>query len=190
MLPMGRIFINIFMHIPNSQKLAKSLGSKHYDTGRPCKAGHMSKRLTSTGQCCECKIEYQAKLRESQPEKIREKERKYYERYPDKVKARVAQYYNDNKEEIYKKSKPRQIANSARRRAICKQAQLPGYSTEIYEFYKNCPEGHHVDHIFPLRGKTSCGLHVPWNMQYLPAKENLQKSNREDHDSQSNTTHL
>ena len=33
---------------------AKARGDQHYETGKPCKNGHVAKRLTSTGQCVEC----------------------------------------------------------------------------------------------------------------------------------------
>lgn len=50
----------------------------------------------------------------------------------------------------------------------------------IQQFYKNCPEGHHVDHIIPLQGKLVSGLHVLENLQYLPAAENCGKCNKFD----------
>lgn len=67
---------------------------------------------------------------------------------------------------------------SARRRARKLQA-MPTWANRkgIENIYLNCPEGMHVDHWAPLQGSTVCGLHVESNLQYMPAKENISKSN-------------
>ena len=51
---------------------------------------------------------------------------------------------------------------------------------KIKEIYDNCPKGYHVDHIHPLNGILISGLHVENNLQYLPAIDNIRKSNKFD----------
>lgn len=58
---------------------------------------------------------------------------------------------------------------------------LPAWAdlTAIDKFYvEAAATGLHVDHIYPLRGETVCGLHVPLNLHLLSPLENLRKGNR------------
>ena len=68
----------------------------------------------------------------------------------------------------------------SRLREIAEIRQRPKWANlkKIMEIYVNRPEGYHVDHIIPLRGKLVSGLHVESNLQYLPALENMKKHNK------------
>jgi hypothetical protein len=151
-----------------------------------CPKCKIEKNLESFGKrqpyCRECKslyqkenrdkkLRWQAKYRENNRDELREKRKEYYYSHLDEEKA--------SKQEWKKHNRHKLRAMYARRRARLLQA-IPSWADlkVITEFYKNCPEGYHVDHIIPLQGKNVCGLHVIANLQYLPAGENLRKGNR------------
>lgn len=92
--------------------------------------------------------------------------------YPRSKNYQVANlnYYYRNKE-IWRDIK-------ARRRSREIISTNPNYVNEIRDMYKNCPIGCEVDHIIPLQGTNVCGLHVPWNLQYLSVYENRSKGNK------------
>lgn len=119
--------------------------------------------------------------RESCIDEFRERERRSYRKH---VTARLARNLNW-------RLKNGHVINayaSERRAALARRT--PGWLTEVDEqniraFYlwaKTMSDStgilHHVDHIVPLRGKTVSGLHVPWNLQVIPAVDNLRKNNR------------
>lgn len=69
-------------------------------------------------------------------------------------------------------------AHNAKRHAD-KLKRTPAWADldAISFFYECRPKGCHVDHVVPLRGKTISGLHIETNLQWLPARQNLRKSN-------------
>lgn len=126
---------------------------------------------------------------------ILEEQKAYYQANKEKVYHTNKRWREKNKLKVnaysraYTKRHPgRRNARTAFRRARLHQA-TPGWLTKndrmwINWFYRHSKKleevtgiKYHVDHIEPLNGKRSSGLHVPWNLQVIPAKENLSKSN-------------
>lgn len=112
--------------------------------------------------------------RESNREKCSNYTRAYKSKYPEKVKK--------SQDSFVKRNLHKYAEREARKRASQLDATPKWLNAdqlaEIKQIYKNCPSGFHVDHIVPLLGQNVRGLHVPWNLQYLPALENMRKGNK------------
>ena len=106
------------------------------------------------------------------------KSNKYRKENQEKVKQSRHNTYEKKKKDDTKYFKRK---NALARRRV--KQRTPKWITEkekqdIQDFYANCPEGYHVDHIIPLNGKLVSGLHVLSNLQYLSKYDNLSKGNK------------
>lgn len=120
-------------------------------------------------------------------ESNREKTTDYKKSWKSRNPQAVKKYNND-----YRLANKPMYAKFASDRNARKVNATPKWLTseqnkQISDFYalaKDCSvvsgETYQVDHIVPIRGKTVCGLHVPWNLQVLPRYLNEKKSNRFD----------
>lgn len=108
------------------------------------------------------------------PERAQENQRRVYERNKEKRKQEAKGWAKANplrRREI--------MANNREKRRAAKQSTLSiRFRKEIVKIYVNCPSDKHVDHIVPMNSKVVCGLHVPWNLQYLDPLINASKSNK------------
>lgn len=98
---------------------------------------------------------YRARMAAANPNWYKERNAKYYQRHSHLYKAGA-------------KARSKRV-----KQATPKWADVKG----IVEFYVNCPEGHDVDHIVPLKAtvdgvRVASGLHVIENLQYLPKADN------------------
>lgn len=123
------------------------------------------------------------------------KRKEYYLKKSEEIKARASKYAKNNRhvnnksqKKHYANNKAWYMAKSAKRRASKISATptwLDGiHLAQIKWFYTACAMmtetsgiQHHVDHIHPLQGDGFNGLHVPWNLRIIPAKDNISKGN-------------
>ena len=175
---------------------AMQLGEPHYMADTPCNRGHLALRQTGSGTCTECRRLKEKERYYANPEKTKLLVKSKYQKNKNKLvllarvlratepeEKRVARLENAKlKSRLWRANNPRhRTALSTAHKKVVKQ-RTPAWADKqkIVEFYKNCPKGHQVDHVIPLRGELVSGFHIAENLQYLTAKENRNKSNKYD----------
>lgn len=137
-----------------------------------------SDRIAGGTKCRECNREKCKERYRLKSQSYKDNATKWRQENPEKRKEIVSKYDRANQ---YKRT-----ALENKRRARKLDATPKWLSEEqikeiekVYYTSSLSTEPTHVDHIVPLQGKNVCGLHVPWNLQILPATENLKKHNKE-----------
>lgn len=128
-------------------------------------------------KCKECNRRYHAENRVDSPEFRAWREQHYAKKRDEILAANRA----------WAKANPARTAERGRLRMRRIARQTPQWSDRkiIAFFYatriwitNETGDEWHVDHVLPLSGKKVSGLHVPLNLQVIPAVENFKKNNR------------
>lgn len=168
--------------------VAKQNGNKHYMSDKPCKRGHLSLRITSTGTCTECKKilergryyldltktkEKVQKKYQANAEKLRAKRRAAYARNPEpektisKIRSAEWRRLNPNHEgtkiakQLYSQSpqgKVRAYINCAKRRAS-KLQRTPKWLNEI-DFER-------IENEYRLAALLTKVTRSPWHVDHV-----------------------
>jgi hypothetical protein len=106
------------------------------------------------------------------------------------IHGRKPEKYNPLSRKKWKLENRGAVNASWTKRHVAKLNRTPKWTTKedletikhIYivanQFSKSFGTEYHVDHIIPLQGKLVSGLHVPSNLQIIPAMDNIKKGNK------------
>lgn len=132
-------------------------------------------------RCRECQYELTSQWKKANKGRNYELDRKWVTKNREAVRKVSRDYYYRHREKELCRSAEKRV----KRRLSRPSCLTPEQEQQIKDFYwlaKDLTavsgEVYHVDHIVPLKGKNVCGLHVPWNLQVLPADINLSKGNK------------
>lgn len=174
---------------------------KHLSDFNKSKLGRFGVR----GDCRDCVKAYDSARYAAAADLHRLRARNRRAADPSRHRGYVSSYYRRNAERIRaeRRAEYDQVAGAARarkwrqkfpwkhvaqvvKRDAYKLRATPAWANDeaILKFYERAKQLseetgvlHHVDHIYPLRGRLVCGLHNEFNLQILPARENQRKYN-------------
>jgi hypothetical protein len=174
------------MRTCNVCKVLQSLDSYHN-----CKSFPLGKTYT----CKACAKEKSVSWNKENKNRKSFASKEHYQENKDAYIKRATEtaWHKNNKEKSRLAAKRRREADPGKHQSAVAQRRAsrnkatPSWANleQIGRIYTLCAKVsektgvvHHVDHAVPLRGKSVCGLHVENNLQIIPAKMNLEKSNK------------
>jgi hypothetical protein len=124
-----------------------------------------------------------------EPEKVYEEREHSRKKHKDKhdvyLKEYQKEWYQANKDEL----RPKRIARVRMREDGMDTPIARMFIKETEAIYNEARRRtietgvmYVVDHIWPIKGRLSCGLHVPYNLRVITHAENALKSNKEPED--------
>lgn len=148
--------------------------------------------------CLDCTKTKMKVWRSENEQRYKEAKQRWADLNKDKLRAKSKKYYAENREkhlaacDKWAKENPSKVARRFAKRRAIKRDSFPSWLSavqlaQIQEMYDvalartvQTSIKHHVDHIHPLQGNGFNGLHVPWNLRVITAKQNQQKTNNVD----------
>jgi hypothetical protein len=153
-------------------------------------------RNNLASRCKECRAKKNSAWHHNNLSRAKKNRTNYYIKNKEKEQSYAKEWREFNKDrhaennKKWKAENPSINAKNASTRKAKKLQATPAWLTTIHhaqiqEMYdiasaKTMQTGikYHVDHIFPLQGKTFSGLNVPWNLQVISGFDNISKKNK------------
>lgn len=141
--------------LPATRSEALAIGSRHYKTDRPCKRGHVSKRVTKTGVCYECLMAATAKWAAANKDKMAAYARSHRAKDPEGARRRAREYARYRRSLLPKKP-PKDRAARTRLTFEVFVARARGTHGDRYEYVEPYRGAHNpVKIICPDHGEFS-----------------------------------
>jgi hypothetical protein len=155
---------------------------------------------TQRRQCRECRRAYHKVKRADYYARTKteslSKTKLWREQNVDRKRAYRKSEYAANKQAAqtsaseYRRNNPAKVNAWSRKHQLAKRKRTPNWlSADEFWMMEQAYElaalrtklfgfVWHVDHVIPLQGELVSGLHTPYNLQVIPARDNQSKSNR------------